>query len=194
VQEAANIRFPMDKFIGIWWSGSENDVLPAGDGANGYKALTFNGVGGDYPVYADLKKYVFDAGKGSGAGDSAGSVIYSRGMYAAVVISEAIRKAQELAGTPKVNAAQVRDGFEALEITDARLEELGLKGFGQAFKATCADHGGAGGAMIQQWDAAAKKWSLITGFIEPDHDVLDPLVAEDSAAFAAENNIAERCN
>ena len=36
VQEAANIRFPMDHFIGIWWSGSENDVLPAGDGANGY--------------------------------------------------------------------------------------------------------------------------------------------------------------
>ncbi|RID93001.1 ABC transporter permease [Gemmobacter lutimaris] len=194
VQEAANIRFPMDKFIGIWWSGSENDVLPAGDGANGYKALTFNGVGGDYPVYADLKKYVFDAGKGSGAGDAAGSVIYSRGMYAAVIISEAIRKAQEIAGTPKVNAAQVRDGFEALEITDARLEELGLKGFGQPFAASCGDHGGAGGAMIQQWDAAAKKWSLITGFIEPDHDVLDPLVAEDSAAFAAENNIAERCN
>ena len=38
VQEAANIRFNMENFIGIWWSGSENDVLPAGDAANGYKA------------------------------------------------------------------------------------------------------------------------------------------------------------
>jgi branched-chain amino acid transport system substrate-binding protein len=28
IQEAANIRFPMENFIGIWWSGSENDVLP----------------------------------------------------------------------------------------------------------------------------------------------------------------------
>ena len=45
IQEAANIRFPMENFIGIWWSGSENDVLPAGDAANGYKALTFHGVG-----------------------------------------------------------------------------------------------------------------------------------------------------
>ena len=31
IQEAANIRFPMENFIGIWWSGSENDVLAAGD-------------------------------------------------------------------------------------------------------------------------------------------------------------------
>ena len=48
--------------------------------------------------------------------------------------------------------------------------------------------------MIQQWDATAKTWSLITGFIAPDDEVLTPLVMEDSAAFAAENNIAERCN
>ena len=48
--------------------------------------------------------------------------------------------------------------------------------------------------MIQQWDAAAKKWNLITGFIAPDDEVLNPLVAEDSAAFAAENGLTERCN
>src|SRR5690554_35903 len=29
IQEAANIRFPMENFIGAWWSGSENDVRPA---------------------------------------------------------------------------------------------------------------------------------------------------------------------
>ena len=44
IQEAANIRYPMENFIGIWWSGSENDVLPAGEKANGYKALTFHNV------------------------------------------------------------------------------------------------------------------------------------------------------
>ncbi len=194
IQEAANIKFPMENFVGIWWSGSENDVKPAGAGANGYKAITFNGVGMDYPIYADLKTYVYDAGKASGAGDQEGSVIYSRGMYAAVVIAEAIRKAQELAGHSAVNAAEVRAGFEALEITDARMAELGLAGFGQAFAATCADHGGPGGAMIQQWDAAAGKWMLTTDFIAPDDEVLGPLVAEDSAAYAKENNIAERCN
>lgn len=194
IQEAANIKFPMENFIGVWWSGSENDVLPAGEGANGYKSLTMHGTGMDYPVYADLKKYVIDAGKASGAGDQVGSVLYSRGMYAALVIAEAARKAQELSGTAAINASQMRDGFENLEITEARMAELGLPNFGQPFKATCADHGGPGAAMIQQWDATAKKWTLITPFIAPDTEVIDPLIAEDSVAFAKENNIAERCN
>jgi branched-chain amino acid transport system substrate-binding protein len=194
IQEAANIRYPMENFIGVWWSGSENDVLPVGDGANGYKSLAMHGTGMDYPVYGDLKTYVYDTGKASGAGDQVGSVLYSRGMYAALVISEAIRKAQELAGHSAITAAELRDGFEALEITEARMAELGLPNFGQPFAASCADHGGPGHALIQQWDAAAKKWNLITGFIAPDDEVLTPLVMEDSAAFAAENAIAERCN
>ncbi len=66
VQEAANIRFPMENFIGVWWSGAEFDVEPAGDKATGYKALTFTGLGKDYPVYDDLQKYVVDAGKAAG--------------------------------------------------------------------------------------------------------------------------------
>ena len=194
IQEAANIRFPMENFIGIWWSGSENDVLPVGEGAHGYKSLAMHGTGMDYPVYDDIKKYVIDAGKAAGAGDQVGTVLYSRGMYAAMITAEAARKAQELAGTSAINAAQMRDGFEALEITEARMAELGLPNFGQPFKATCEDHGGPGAGLIQQWDATEKKWSLITGFIAPDDDVLVPLVMEDSAAYAAENNIAERCN
>ena len=57
IQEAANIRYPMENFIGIWWSGSENDVRPVGEKADGYKALNFHGVGADYPIYDDLKKH-----------------------------------------------------------------------------------------------------------------------------------------
>ena len=51
VKEAANIRFKMENFIGNWWSGAEPDVIPAGDGAIGYVAATFNGVGKNYPIY-----------------------------------------------------------------------------------------------------------------------------------------------
>ena len=68
VTEAASIGFPMDHFIGVWWSGAEPDVLPAGAGADGYKAINFTGVGMDFPFYADLKEYVIDAGKGAGDG------------------------------------------------------------------------------------------------------------------------------
>ena len=195
IQEAANIRFPMENFIGIWWAGSEIDVLPAGDGANGYKALTFNGVGSDYPLYADLKTHVLDTGKASQGGQHVGSAVYSRGMYAAVVIAEAIRKAQELAGTAAITPEQLRDGFEQLDITPERLVEIGLPDFGPEIKLSCANHGGSGMSRIQQWDATAKKWNLITEFTAPDAEVLDPLVAEDAAAYAKENNLTERsCN
>ena len=194
IQEASNINYPMENFIGVWWSGAEHDVMPAGMGAKGYKSLAMHGTGMDYPVYGDLKKYVIDAGKASGAGDQVGSVLYSRGMYAALVISEAIRKAQQITGKSAITASDLRNGFEELEITEARMAELGLPKFGQPFKASCSDHGGPGAALVQQWDPSAKKWSLITDFIAPDDEVLTPLVMDDSAAYAAENKIAERCN
>lgn len=193
IQEAVNVKFPMDHMMGIWWSGSENDVGPAGAGANGYKSISFHGVGAEYPIYADLKKYVFDAGKAAGAGDQLGTVLYSRGMYAAMIISEAIRTAQEKTGKASVTPEEVRDGFENLNLTEARLTELGLPGFAQPIAASCADHGGPGTAMILQWDAGAKKWSPVSDWIEADAEVLDPLIAEDSAAFAKEAGIAERC-
>ncbi|MDB6178802.1 ABC transporter substrate-binding protein [Paracoccus sp. Z330] len=192
IQEAANIRFPMENFIGIWWSGSEVDVLPVGDKANGYKALTFNGVGMDYPIYEDIKTYLLDTDKASQGGEHVGSALYSRGMYAAVVISEAIRKAQELAGVSDISPEQLRDGFEQLEITPERLTEIGLPDFGPEIRMSCENHGGSGMARLQQWDAAAKQWNLISEFTEPDQEILAPLIEEDSAAYAKESGITPR--
>ena len=194
IQEAVNIRFPMENFIGIWWSGSENDVIPAGAGANGYKALTFHNVGSDYPLFADLKKYVLDAGKAAGAGDQVGTALYNRGLYAAMLAAEAAKKAQELSGTKDINPAQMRDGMEALVIDEAKMAELGLPGFGPEFAVSCQNHGGDGLGAILQWDAAAKSWTKITDYSPPDNDVLGPLVTEDSTAYAKENNITAGCN
>ena len=193
IQEAANIRFPMDKFIGIWWSGSENDVLPAGDGADGYKSLTFHNLGKDYPLFDDLQKYVVDAGKAAGAGDQVGTVLYNRGMYAAMLAAEAAKTAQEIHGTADITPAMMRDGMEALEITEAKMAAIGLPGFGPEFKVSCDNHGGNGLGAVAQWDAGAGEWSLIAGFEASDQDVIGKLIEEDSAAFAAENNITAGC-
>ncbi len=194
IQEAANIRYPMDHFIGIWWSGSENDTLPAGDGANGYKALNMHNVGSDYPLYADLKKYVYDAGNAAGAGDQSGTVLYNRGMYAAMLAVEAAKTAQEIHGTKDITPAMMRDGMEALVIDEAKMAGLGMPNFGPSFSVSCENHGGPGLGAVQQWDASTKKWTLITEFGPSDMDVIGALIAEDSAAFAAENNITEGCN
>ena len=195
IKEAASVRFPMDKSIGVWWSASENDTLPAGDAANGYKAVTMHGVGDGFPIYADLKTHVYDKGLAAGAGDQHGTVLYNRGMQAAMLAVEAAKKAQEIHGTADITAAMMRDGMEALEITEEILAANGLPGFMPTFKVSCANHGVPGLGAIQQWDASTKSWSLITDFIEADRDVVDPLIAEDSAAFAAEAGISERaCN
>ncbi len=194
IQEAANIRYPMENFIGIWWSGSENDVLPVGDGADGYKALNMHMPGDDFPIYADLQTHVYDAGLAAGAGDQAGTVLYNRGLYAAMLAVEAAKTAQEIHGTAEITAAMMRDGMEALVISDEKMAELGLPGFGPSFSVSCENHGGSGLGIVQQWDAEAGEWNQITDYIAPDAEVISALVAEDSGAYAAENNISERCN
>jgi len=194
IQEAANIRFDMNNFIGIWWSGSENDVSPAGDAANGYKALTFHAVGTDFPMFADLQQYVVDAGLAAGDGSNVGSVLYNRGMYGAMLAAEAVKVAQAMHGTADITGAMMRDGLENLVVSDETMAAIGLQGFGPNFEVSCENHGGPGLGAVQQWDAASQSWSLITDFIAPDMDIIQPLIDEDAAAYAAENNIAAQCN
>ena len=194
IQEAVNIRFPMENFIGIWWSGSENDVLPAGPKANGYKSLTFHGVGSDFAVLDDIKKYVVDTGKAAGAGDQVGTVLYNRGLYMAMLHAEAARTAQEMTGKSAVSQGDMIKAMEAFEMTEEKMAGLGLANFGPSFKVTCQNHGGDGLVGVAQWDAGAGKWSMISDYKQSDQSVVAKLIAEDSAAYAAENNITPNCN
>ena len=193
VQEAANIRYPMDQFIGVWWSGAQHDVLPAGDAANGYKAITFHAVGDDYPIFDDIRKYVVDAGKAAGAGDQIGTVLYNRGVYAAMLAAEAAKDAQAATGKTDITGADMRDAMESLSITEERMAGLGMPGFGPTFTVSCGNHGGPGLSAMAQWDAGSQEWSLVSGFTEPDMSIIQPLIDEDSGAFAAENNIEGNC-
>jgi branched-chain amino acid transport system substrate-binding protein len=194
IQEAVNIRFPMENFIGVWWSGSENDVVPAGPKANGYKSLTFHGVGNEFPVLDEIKKYVVDAGKAAGAGDQVGTVLYNRGMYMAMLHSEAARTAQKMTGNSDVSQGDMIKAMEAFEMTEAKMVDLGLPNFGPSFKVTCQNHGGDGLVAVAQWDANASSWNMISDYKQSDQSVVAKLIAEDSAAYAAENNITPNCN
>ena len=194
IQEAANIRFPLENFIGIWWSGSENDVLPVGERAHGYKALSLHGVGHtDYPLFEDMQKYVYDAGLAAGAGDQIGTVLYLRAIYNAMLIAEAIRTAQQMHDVADITPGMMRDGLESLVITEERMAELGLPNFGLPFSVSCENHGGNGAGWVSQWDAEAGQWNIITDVIYSDKEVIDPLIKADSEAYAAESNIAPRC-
>jgi len=194
IQEAANIRFPMENFIGVWWSGAQHDVLPAGEAADGYKAITFHAVGNDFPVFDEIQKYVVDAGNAAGAGDQVGTVLYNRGVYAAMLAAEAAKTAQEIHGVADITPAMMRDGMEALSITEEKMAALGMPNFGPSFDVSCENHGGEGYVGVAQWDANAQEWNLISDFAPTDSDVIGPLIDEDSGAYAAENGIQEGCN
>jgi branched-chain amino acid transport system substrate-binding protein len=82
VKEATKIRYPMDKFIGNWWSGGMM-MRPVGEeAAKGYKAATSPVVGSDFPALQDIKKHVVDAGKSQvDSKDKVGDKLYNRGLF-----------------------------------------------------------------------------------------------------------------
>ena len=104
--------------------------------------------------------------------------------------AEAARTAQEIHGVGDITPAMMRDGMEALVMTNARMEELGMPGIGPECAVSCADHGGTGQAIMTQWNGT--EWVTLTDFIAPDDSVTGPLVLEDSAAYAAEAGIEPR--
>ncbi|MEM7724182.1 MAG: ABC transporter substrate-binding protein [Pseudomonadota bacterium] len=191
IQEAINIRFPMENFIGNWWAGAEHDVAAAGEAAAGYRSLNMNRLG-DMPVFAEIQEHVIDAGLAAGDGSNLGRVLYTRGMYAAFLAAEAARTAQEIHGVAEITASMMRDGMEALVIDAAVMEAAGMPGIGPEFAVTCEDHGGSGMALMQQWNGT--EWVTLTDFVAPDDSVTQPLVLEDSEQYAAENNIGSQCS
>ena len=191
IQEAAAIRYPMDRFIGVWWSGSENDVIPAGDAAKGYKAGTFHSVGMSAKVHEDILKHIYDGDLEEARKNGFGEVLYNRGLVNAMLGVEAVRTAQARWGNERMTGAQVRWGLENLDVGEGRLEELGFgDGFTRPIKVTCEDHEGNGPVLIQQWDG--EKWNLVSDWIPPIREVVRPMIEEAAAAYAAENDITPR--
>jgi branched-chain amino acid transport system substrate-binding protein len=172
VKEASAINFPMDHVVGNWWTGSEADVIPAGEGAKGYKSTAFTAPGQNFKVIQDILKHVYDKGKGAGDKATVGEVLYNRGVVNMMFDTEAIRLAMTNFKTQAPTGEQVRWGLEHLNVTEKRLEELGMKGFTRSVKISCDDHEGNGPVMVQQWDG--KKWNIVSDWIEPMRDVVRP--------------------
>ena len=186
VKEATKIRYPMDKFIGVWWSGGEADAQAGGAQAKGYKTLNFHGTGDDYPALQDIRTMVVDKGLSKvSSSDEVGQNLYNRGVLNSFIMTEAIRTAQEMTGKTKIDAADMRAGLEALEITEEEIAAAGLEGFMQPIKLSCEDHSGHGQMYVQQWNGEA--WEPTTEYYSPMTDVVQPLL-ESAAMEYTESN------
>jgi branched-chain amino acid transport system substrate-binding protein len=185
VKRAAETGYPMDHFVGIWWSGSEDDARPAGAAGKGYLSLNFNGLGADYPAIKDIVKHVVDKGKSQVDKSKVGENFYNRGVYNSVLVAEAIRNAQKITGKKVVNGEDVRRGLETLNISEARWKELGLPEFAAPLQVNCADHNGHHAAYMQQWDG--KKWVKISDWIVPMKDKVKPLLEKAAADYVTKS-------
>ena len=193
LKTAARVGYPREKILGVWWSGSEEDVIPAGDAAKGYTSMTFN-TPGNYPVLDQIRQKVYTGGKGNLEDKSrVGSVYHMRGVTAAILWTEAIRKAQEKYGKGKLmNAAQIRWGFENLDIDEARQKALGAYGMFPTLKTSCQDHEGSGATKVQLWDG--KSWKAITpNWVMGDREMIRQMGMKSSTEYAAEKKITPAC-
>jgi branched-chain amino acid transport system substrate-binding protein len=194
LKTAAKVGYPRDHIIGVWWSGAEEDVLPAGEAAIGYIAAGFHPSGTDFPVMRDVQKYVYSGGGGHKGNledlTRFGSVYYNRGIITGIVNAEAIRTAQAKFGKKPLTGEQVRWGLENLNIDEKRLKELGASGLLQPIKVSCRDHEGGGAVKFQQWDG--KRWNVITDWIPSDQSIVRPMIEESAAAYAKEKGITPR--
>ena len=190
IKEAAAINYPMDRFIGNWWSSTESDVLPAGDQAKGYKGAAMHGAGAGWPLHAEILETVYGGDEAKAKENEFGEVLYNRGVLNAVFSTEAMRTAMAKFGDKALNGEEVRWGLENLDLTAERLKELGLADFTNPVKVTCEDHETSGPVRIQQWDGS--EWVFVSDWIEPMQDVVRPLIEEAAAAYAEEKNITPR--
>ena len=190
IKEAAGINFPMDHFVGNWWSGSDADVVPAGDGSKGYKSAAFHGAGANWKVHEDIVKYVYGGDKAKAMENKLGEVLYNRTLVNAMYGVEAVRTAQKKYGNKPMVGDNIRWGLENLNITEGRLAEIGMKGMLLPLKVSCIDHETGGPILIQQWDGS--KWNVASDWIKPIREVVRPLVEEAAKKFAKENKITPR--
>jgi branched-chain amino acid transport system substrate-binding protein len=195
LKTAAKVGYPRAKMVGVWWSGAEEDVIPAGSAAKGYVAAGFNVSGDEYPVIRQIQKHVYADDEGEMEDRSrVGSIYYNRGVVFGIITAEAVRVAQEKFGKGKpVTGEQVQWALEHLNIDARRLRQLGASGFMPRLETSCANHEGSGVVRFMRWDGDA--WDTITDWMAPapeDAKLVRAKYEESALKYAKEKSIAPR--
>jgi len=190
VTEAGNVNYPRDKMLGVWWSGAEPDVIPAGEKGAGYKALMLQHGSGKFAVHKDIEKFVVSQNKSMAKPDEVGAVLYNRGLVNSMLGTEAIRTAMAKFGNKPMTGEQVRWGFEHLDLSADRIKQLGFEGMIGPIKVSCTDHEGARLSRVHQWDG--KQWKVISDWYTGDDSILTPLVKDTAGKYAAEKKLTPR--
>jgi branched-chain amino acid transport system substrate-binding protein len=193
LKTAAKVGFPADHIVGNVWSNSEEDVLPAGEAAIRYTAITTQASGQNYPIIQEIVKTVYGAGNGDLQDKNRiGSVYHNLGVVNGILNVEAMRIAQEKFGHRTLSGDEVRWGFEHLQLDPARVKALDAEGLFHSINVTWDNHEGDGYVTFQRWDG--KKWNVVSDWIAPDWKLLHPIVEKSSEAYAKEKGLTIRAS
>jgi branched-chain amino acid transport system substrate-binding protein len=186
VKEAIKNSFPIDKLVGVWWAGGDEDARAGGEQAKGYKALNWHQAGANFPAIQDIVKHVHTKGLSKVTSvDKIGENLYNRGVYNSILMVEAARNAQKLTGKKVINGDDMRRGMESLNITAERWKEIGFEGFAAPMAVACGDHNGHNPVFVSEWDG--KKYVQATQPITPLKDIVRPLIEAAAKDYAEKN-------
>ncbi|APZ52099.1 ABC transporter substrate-binding protein [Salipiger abyssi] len=185
ITEAVKTKFPMENMLGVWWSGHDADLDIVGEEGKGYKSVSWSFPNPDAPVMADVKQHVIDAGKSQASAEELDGVFYSRGLVISAILAEGIHVAQEHFDKAEISPSDLRWGLENLDMSEARLEELGLTGMVPPFSTSCSNHAGHSGGWILEWDGA--KFVKASDLIMPDSEAISELEVSRAMEYAEAN-------
>jgi branched-chain amino acid transport system substrate-binding protein len=191
IKTAARVGFPVDHIIGDIWSGSEDDTRPAGAVAKGYLAVSVFPPGTDFKILQQLKTKILDTGKSDLKDKSKfGSVYYNFGVIEGILAVETFRTGQEKFGHRPLNTEEGQWALEHLDLTAARVEQIGATGLVSPIKVTWLDHVGGSSAKIQQWTGS--EWKPLTDWIVGNRDLFHDVLEQKALDYAKEKSIAVR--
>jgi branched-chain amino acid transport system substrate-binding protein len=192
LKEAQATGYPREKMYGVWWAAAEPDVKDVGDGAKGYSGLALqHGAEPNSAVVKEVLAKLHDKGQGTGPKDEVGQVLYMRGLKAAMLAVEGVRRSQERYGKGKVmTGEQARWGYENLALDQKKLDALGFAGVMRPISTSCADHRGATWARVHTWDG--KKWNFTSDWYQSDESIIKPMIRAAADKYAAEKKIERR--
>jgi branched-chain amino acid transport system substrate-binding protein len=188
LKEAQATGYPREKMYGVWWAGAETDVKDVGDGAKGYNAVACKHGqprrqgGQGHPVQ------LYDKGQGTASNKSeVGDVLYIRGC-GGLLRSRPSAPRRRSSARARHDGRAGALGLENLNMTQARLDELGFNGILRRSR-PAAPTTWARLARISTWDG--KEWKITSDWYEADRGIVDG-VNESSAKYAAEHKITPR--
>ncbi len=185
ITEAVKTRYPMDQFIGVWWSGHDADLAQVGADGAGYRSISWSQPQNDSGVMQAVNEHVVSAGDSLASDEERSGVFYQRGLVMSMMLAEAIGNAQAEFGVSEISASQLRWGLENINLTADRLAELGATGMVSPFSTSCSNHTGHAGGWMLQLDG--EKFVQASDHLTSDMDAIKPLIAAAAADYAAAN-------